>query len=197
MRIIETVKEMQAWSDAERRAGKRIALVPTMGALHDGHLALVRAAKKLGDRVVASLFVNPSQFAPGEDFATYPRDFARDRALLEKEDVDILFHPSAPEVYPEGYQPSVAVERLAPLLCGEFRPGHFRGVATVVAKLFNMVRPHAAVFGAKDYQQLQIIRRMARDLDFDIEIAGHPTVRDADGLALSSRNAYLSARERE
>ncbi|HKA33440.1 MAG TPA: pantoate--beta-alanine ligase [Candidatus Binatia bacterium] len=197
MRIIETVKEMQAWSDAERRAGKRIALVPTMGALHDGHLALVRAAKKLGDRVVASLFVNPSQFAPGEDFATYPRDFARDRALLEKEDVDILFHPSATEVYPEGYQTSVEVERLAPLLCGEFRPGHFRGVATVVAKLFNMVRPHTAIFGAKDYQQLQVIRRMVKDLDFDVEIVSHPIVRARDGLALSSRNAYLSARERE
>ena len=196
MRIIETVKEIQAWSDSERRAGRRIALVPTMGALHDGHLALVRAAQKLGDCVVVSLFVNPAQFAPGEDFAAYPRDYARDRALLEKENVDVLFHPSAGEVYPEGYQTHIDVERLAPLLCGEFRARHFRGVATVVAKLFNMVRPHAAVFGEKDYQQLQIIRRMTRDLDFDIEIAGHPTVRAADGLALSSRNAYLSAHER-
>jgi len=196
MLIIETVQEMRAWSDAERRAGRRVALVPTMGALHDGHLALVRAAQKLGDRVVVSLFVNPAQFAPGEDFAAYPRDFARDRALLEKENVDVLFHPSGAEVYPEGYQTHIDVERLAPLLCGEFRAGHFRGVATVVAKLFNMVRPHAAVFGEKDYQQLQVIRRMARDLDFDVEIAGHPTVRAADGLALSSRNAYLSACER-
>jgi pantoate--beta-alanine ligase len=196
MRVIEKVKEMQSWSDAERLAGRRIALVPTMGALHEGHLALVRAAQKLGDRVVVSLFVNPAQFAPGEDFAAYPRDFARDRALLEKESVDVLFHPAAAEVYPAGFETHIDVERLAPLLCGEFRAGHFRGVATVVAKLFNMVRPRAAVFGEKDYQQLQVIRRMARDLDFEVEIAGHPTVRDADGLALSSRNAYLSARER-
>ncbi len=197
MRIIESVREMQDWSEAERRAGRRVALVPTMGALHEGHLALVRAARALGDRVVVSLFVNPAQFAPGEDFAAYPRDFARDRALLEKEKVDVLFHPSAGEVYPQGHQTHVEVERLAPLLCGEFRQGHFRGVATVVAKLFNMVRPHAAVFGEKDYQQLQVIRRMARDLNFNIEIMGHPTVRSADGLALSSRNAYLDARERQ
>jgi pantoate--beta-alanine ligase len=197
MRIIETVEEMQAWSDAERRAGRSIALVPTMGALHEGHLALVRAAKHLGERVVVSLFVNPAQFAPGEDLAAYPRDFARDRALLENESVDVLFHPSSAEVYPEGYQTHVDVGRLAPLLEGEFRPGHFRGVATVVAKLFNMVRPHAAIFGEKDYQQLQIIRRMAKDLNFAIEIVGHPTVRDADGLALSSRNAYLTAPERQ
>ncbi|HEY1373545.1 MAG TPA: pantoate--beta-alanine ligase, partial [Candidatus Binatia bacterium] len=126
MRIIETVEAMQAWSDAERRAGRRIALVPTMGALHEGHLALVRAAKKLGERVVVSLFVNPAQFAPGEDFSAYPRDFARDRALLENENVDALFHPSPAEVYPEGHQTHVDVERLAPLLEGEFRPGHFR-----------------------------------------------------------------------
>src|SRR5581483_2213603 len=197
MRIIEKVKEMQVGSDAARRAGRRIACVPTMGALHDGHLALVRAAKKLGERVVVSIFVNPAQFAPDEDFAAYPRDFARDRALLENENVDALFYPSAAEVYPDGCQTHIDVERLAPLLEGEFRPGHFRGVATVVAKLFNMVRPHTAVFGEKDYQQLQVIRRMTKDLNFDIEIVGHPTVRDADGLALSSRNAYLSARERQ
>jgi pantoate--beta-alanine ligase len=197
MRIIETVKEMRSWSEAQRAAGRRIALVPTMGALHEGHLALVRAAKKLGDRVVVSLFVNPAQFAPGEDFAAYPRDFERDRALLEKESVDVLFHPSAAEVYPDGFETQIDVARLAPLLEGEFRPGHFRGVATVVAKLFNMVRPHAAVFGEKDYQQLQIIRRMAKDLDFDVEVVGHPTVRAADGLALSSRNVYLSESERQ
>jgi pantoate--beta-alanine ligase len=196
MRVVKTVREMQSWSEAERRAGRRIALVPTMGALHEGHLALVREARRRGDRVVVSLFVNPAQFAPNEDLSQYPRDFARDSDLLEKEKVDVLFHPSAAEVYPEGYQTYVGVERLAPLLCGEHRPGHFRGVATVVAKLFNMVRPHAAVFGAKDYQQLQVIRRMAKDLNFDVEIISHPIVRDREGLALSSRNVYLSARER-
>jgi len=196
LRIIETVRDMRSWSEAERRAGRRIALVPTMGALHEGHLALVREARRRGDRVVVSLFVNPAQFAPNEDLSRYPRDFARDSDLLEEEKVDVLFHPSAAEVYPEGYQTYVGVERLAPLLCGEHRPGHFRGVATVVAKLFNMVRPHAAVFGAKDYQQLQVIRRMVKDLNFDVEIVSHPIVRDRDGLALSSRNVYLSARER-
>lgn len=196
MRLIETVRAMRSWSEAERRAGRRIVLVPTMGALHEAHLSLVRTAKRAGDRVVVSLFVNPAQFGPNEDLSTYPRDLARDRELLEKEKVDVLFHPSAAEVYPEGYQTYVEVERLAPLLCGELRPGHFRGVATVVAKLFNMVRPHAAIFGAKDYQQLQVIRRMVADLNFDVDIVSHPTVRDRDGLALSSRNAYLSARER-
>ena len=196
LRVIHTVREMQHWSEAERRAGRRIALVPTMGALHEGHLSLVRAARRAGDRVVVSLFVNPAQFAPDEDLSQYPRDFARDRDLLEKEKVDVLFHPSAAEVYPERYQTYVEVERLAPLLCGEHRPGHFRGVATVVAKLFNMVRPHAAIFGAKDYQQLQVIRHMVTDLNFDVEIVSHPIVRDRDGLALSSRNVYLSERER-
>jgi pantoate--beta-alanine ligase len=196
LRLIETVRDMRSWSEAERRAGRRIALVPTMGALHEGHLSLVRDARRRGDRVVVSVFVNPAQFGPNEDLSTYPRDLARDRELLEQEKVDVLFHPAAAEVYPEGYQTYVEVERLAPLLCGELRPGHFRGVATVVAKLFNMVRPHTAIFGAKDYQQLQVIRRVAADLNFDVEIVSHPTVRDRNGLALSSRNAYLSARER-
>jgi len=187
---------MQAWSAAERRAGRRIVLAPTMGALHEGHLSLVREGKKSGDRLVVSLFVNPAQFGPSEDLAAYPRDFERDRNLLEKEKADVLFHPSAAEIYPERYQTYVEVEKLAPLLCGEFRPGHFRGVATVVAKLFNIVRPHAAIFGAKDCQQLQLIRRMTRDLNFDIEIVGCPTVREKDGLAMSSRNRYLSGEER-
>src|SRR5262249_28043780 len=162
MRIIETVKEMRSWSEAQRAAGRRIALVPTMGALHEGHLTLVRAAKKLGDRVVVSLFVNPAQFAPGEDFAAYPRDFARDRTLLEKENVDVLFHPSAGEVYPDGFETQIDVARLAPLLEGEFRPGHFRGVATVVAKLFNMVPPHAAGLRPEGYQPLPIIPPTAK-----------------------------------
>ena len=196
MRIIESIQEMRFWSDAERREGRRIVLVPTMGALHEGHLSLVRDGRKRGERLVVSLFVNPAQFAPQEDFAAYPRDFERDQVLLEKEKVDVLFHPSVSEIYPEGYQSYVEVEKLSPLLCGEFRPGHFRGVATVVAKLFNIVRPHAAIFGAKDYQQLQLIRRTVRDLNFDVEVVGHPTVRDQDGLAVSSRNVYLSREER-
>ncbi len=190
MQIIEHVEEMKAWSAAERRAGRRIVLVPTMGALHEGHLSLVREGRKRGDKVVVSLFVNPAQFAPGEDLAAYPRDFARDRSLLDKERVDALFHPPAAEIYPAGYQTYIEVEKLAP-------PGHFRGVATVVAKLFNIALPNVAIFGLKDYQQLQVVRRMARDLDFGVEIVGCPTVRDADGLALSSRNAYLSPEEKK
>ena len=196
MRVIERVDEMRQWAEAERRAARRIVLVPTMGALHEGHLSLVREGKKSGGRLVASLFVNPAQFGPNEDLAAYPRDFERDREMLEKEKVDILFHPSAAEMYPEGYQTYVDVEKLGPLLCGEFRPGHFRGGATVVAKLFNIVRPHAAIFGEKDYQQIQVIRRMAQDLNFDVEVVGYPTVREKDGLAMSSRNVYLSRQER-
>jgi pantoate--beta-alanine ligase len=196
MRVIERVDEMRQWAEAERRAGRRIVLVPTMGALHEGHLSLVREGKKKGDRLVVSLFVNSAQFAPNEDLAAYPRDFERDREMLEKEKVDILFHPAAAEMYPEGYQTYVNVEKLGPLLCGEFRPGHFRGIATVVAKLFNIVRPHAAIFGEKDYQQLQVIRRMAKDLNFDVDVMGYPTVRENDGLAMSSRNVYLNRQER-
>jgi len=196
MRVIENIHEMRKWSEAERRAGRRIVLVPTMGALHEGHLSLVREGNKRGERLVASLFINPAQFGPSEDLAAYPSDFERDREMLEKEKVDILFHPSAAEMYPEGYQTYVNVEKLGPLLCGEFRPGHFRGVATVVAKLFDIVRPHAAFFGAKDYQQLQVIRRMAKDLNFDVDVVGYPTVREKDGLAMSSRNIYLSPQER-
>ncbi|HEY3306634.1 MAG TPA: pantoate--beta-alanine ligase [Candidatus Binatia bacterium] len=196
MRVIESIQEMREWSEAERRAGRRIVLVPTMGALHEGHLSLVREGKKSGERLIVSLFVNAAQFGPGEDFAAYPRDFERDREMLEKEKADVLFHPTVEEIYPEGYQTFVEVEKLAPLLCGEFRPGHFRGVATVIAKLFNIARPHAAIFGAKDYQQTQLIRRMVEDLNYDVEIVGCPIVRDEDGLALSSRNRYLSPAER-
>jgi pantoate--beta-alanine ligase len=167
-----------------------------MGFLHEAHLCLVRDAKTRGDRVVVSIFVNPTQFAPGEDFASYPRDFERDRRLLEAEGVDVLFHPSAEQIYPAGAQTFVEVERLSLPLCGSLRPGHFRGVATVVLKLFNIVRPQAAIFGEKDYQQLQVIRRMVRDLALDIEIIGHPIVRESDGLAMSSRNSYLNVEER-
>lgn len=197
MRIIEHIQEMQSWSEAERREGRRIVLVPTMGFLHDGHLSLAREGRKRGDLLVVSLFVNPKQFAPGEDYKNYPRNLERDRKLLDKEEVDLLFHPSVEEMYSKSYQTHVEVGRLGELLCGAFRPGHFRGVTTVVAKLFNIVRPHVAIFGLKDYQQFQIICRMVNDLNFGIEIVGHPTVREKDGLAMSSRNAYLSRQERE
>jgi len=197
MRIIKYIADMQDWSEAERRQGRRIALVPTMGFLHEGHLSLVREGKQSGDRLVVSIFVNPKQFDPREDFATYPRDFERDRKLLEREGTDILFYPTIEEIYPEGYQTHVEVEKLSVPLCGAFRPGHFRGVTTVVAKLFNIVRPRIAVFGCKDYQQLQVIRRMVKDLNLGVDIIGHPIVREPDGLAMSSRNAYLNSAERK
>ena len=188
---------MAVWSQAERQQGQRIAFVATMGALHEGHLSLVREAKKRGNRVVVSIFVNPTQFAPAEDFAAYPRNFVRDRGLLETEGVDVLFHPAAEDIYPPGNQTRVEVKELSNILCGARRPGHFQGVATVVTKLFNVVRPDVAIFGEKDYQQLQIIRRLVRDLFLDVEIVGHPIVRESDGVAMSSRNEYLNADERK
>lgn len=197
MQIIEKISEMQSWSEAQRCKGRRIAFVPTMGFLHQGHLSLVRCAREGGDCVVVSVFVNPSQFGPQEDFGAYPRDFDKDCRLLEKEGVEVLFYPAVQEMYPDGFQTSVDVSELSAPLCGAHRKGHFQGVATVVAKLFNAVRPHVAIFGEKDYQQLQVIRSLVRDLNFDIEIIGHPIVREADGLAMSSRNAYLSAEERK
>jgi pantoate--beta-alanine ligase len=197
MQVIEHIEEMRSWSERERRAGRRIVLVPTMGFLHEGHLSLVRDGKKRGDRLVVSLFVNPTQFGPQEDYASYPRDFERDRSLLEREGVDMLLNPSTGEMYPAGHQSYVDVGKLGEQLCGAFRPGHFRGVASVVARLFNIVQPHAAIFGEKDYQQLQVIRRMARDLNLGVEVVGHPTVRASDGLALSSRNSYLNDAERQ
>jgi pantoate--beta-alanine ligase len=196
MQVIEQISAMREWGESERRHSHRIVLVPTMGFLHEGHLCLVRDAKRRGDRVVVSIFVNPKQFGPTEDFAAYPRDLERDVGLLEKEGVDILFHPSVEAMYPAGAQTHIEVEKLSLPLCGAARPGHFRGVATVVAKLFNIVRPHVAIFGEKDYQQLQVIGRMVRDLSMDVDIVGHPTVREADGLAMSSRNAYLTPEER-
>jgi pantoate--beta-alanine ligase len=196
MQIIEQISAMRNWSDAARYQGERIAFVATMGFLHEGHLCLVRDARMRGDRVVVSVFVNPKQFSPGEDFATYPRDFERDRALLAKERVDVIFHPSVGEMYPDQFQTRIEVDKLSLPLCGLARPGHFSGVATVVAKLLNIVRPHVAIFGEKDYQQLQVIRCMARDLNMDTEIVGHPIVREPDGLAMSSRNSYLTAAER-
>ncbi|HEY3278403.1 MAG TPA: pantoate--beta-alanine ligase [Syntrophorhabdaceae bacterium] len=196
MQIIRTVRQMQSLAE-ELRKDKRIGFVPTMGYLHEGHLALVRKARELADIVVVSVFVNPIQFGPTEDLSRYPRDFDRDGLLLEKEKTDIIFYPEAADVYPEGYSTFVEVKGLEDYLCGKTRSGHFLGVATVVAKLFNMVKPHFAVFGQKDYQQLKVIEKMVRDLNMDLTIVPHPTVRENDGLAMSSRNTYLSPEERE
>jgi pantoate--beta-alanine ligase len=196
MRVIESVKEMQETADNLRK-DKRIGFVPTMGYLHEGHLALVRKARELADVVVVSIFVNPIQFAPTEDLAKYPRDLARDMKLLENEKTDILFYPDYKEMYPDGYTTYIQVRGLEDYLCGQTRKGHFVGVATVVAKLFNMVKPHVAVFGQKDYQQLAVIERMVKDLNMDVRIIPYPTVREKDGLAMSSRNTYLSPSERQ
>ena len=194
--VISSVKDMQQHSDRIRALGRTIAFVPTMGYLHEGHLALIRKGRELGDDLVVSIFVNPTQFAPGEDFEAYPRDPERDLELIEKEKADVIFFPDTQELYPEGFQTYVELEKLPKHLCGISRPIFFTGVATVVTKLFNIVKPHFAVFGEKDYQQLTIVRRMVRDMNFDITIIGQPTVREPDGLAMSSRNAYLSPAQR-
>ncbi len=196
MITIDQPSAMQAWSDAEHRRGRSVGLVPTMGFLHDGHLSLVEIARGRCDACVVSIFVNPLQFGAGEDLDRYPRDEAGDRAKLEAAGVDVLYMPAADAMYPDGFQTAVTVAEVTRGLCGDGRPTHFQGVTTVVAKLFNAVRPEVAVFGEKDYQQLATVRRMARDLDFGIDVVGGPIVRDADGLAMSSRNAYLSADER-
>jgi pantoate--beta-alanine ligase len=197
MRTIHQAKAMRAWSRETRREGARVALVPTMGGLHDGHLSLVEIARRHADRVVASVFVNPTQFDRADDFARYPRDVARDQRLLSEAGVDVLFAPESEDIYPEGAATVVSVERLSEPLCGAHRPGHFRGVATVVLKLFTIVEPQVAVFGEKDYQQLALIRRMVRDLHVDVDIVGAPIVREEDGLAMSSRNVHLDPRERQ
>lgn len=193
--VFRTPAEMRARAEDLRRDGRRIAVVPTMGALHDGHLALLKHARARADVVILTIFVNPTQFGPTEDLSRYPRDEAGDLAKA-RPSIDLAFCPTAAAMYPSGAQTFVEVRELAKPLCGASRPGHFAGVATVVTKLFHATLPHLAVFGEKDYQQLAIIRRMVRDLDFAIEIASVPIVREADGLALSSRNAYLSASER-
>ncbi len=197
MKIYETIEEMRAACRAVRRSGQRLGFVPTMGALHEGHLSLVRAAKAACGIVAASIFVNPTQFGPNEDLARYPRDFERDRDLLAKEGVELLFAPSVEEMYPAGAVTWVTVEGLSAKLDGRSRPGHFRGVTTVVAKLFHIVEPDAAFFGQKDAAQLAIIRRMVRDLKFPVEIVAGAIVREADGLAMSSRNGYLDRTQRQ
>ena len=196
MRICKTIDDMRAASREARRQGKTFGFVPTMGALHGGHLSLVREAKAKSEVVAVSIFVNPLQFGPTEDLAKYPRTFDSDREQLEKEAVDILFAPMPEEMYPAGAITYVTVEGLSEKLCGKSRPGHFRGVATVVAKLFHIVEPDLAFFGQKDAAQTTIIRRMVRDLNLPIEIIVCPIVREPDGLAMSSRNAYLSPQER-
>ncbi len=197
MKIIRTIKEMKDFSSAVHKDGKSIGFVPTMGYLHEGHLSLVRAAKRDNDVVVASIFVNPTQFAPNEDLDKYPRDERGDCEKLEKEGVAAVFIPTAEEMYPEGFQTYVEVTELTKNLCGRFRPTHFRGVATVVLKLFNIVRPDNAYFGKKDYQQFRVLERMSRDLNLDVKIIPCPIVREKDGLAMSSRNKYLTPEERK
>jgi len=197
MEVIKSPSEMQQRASAWRREGKVIAFVPTMGYFHEGHLSLMREGRKRGDVLVVSIFVNPTQFGPGEDFDRYPRDMERDLRMAEEVGVDVIFAPTVEEMYPEGYQTYVEVEKVTQHLCGLSRPGHFRGVTTVVTKLFNIVKPHVALFGQKDYQQLITIERMVKDLNMDVEIVGMPTVREEDGLAASSRNVYLSPEERK
>ena len=197
MKIIERAGEMQQYAESLRNSGKKIAFVPTMGYLHRGHLSLMEEGRKLGDCLVTSIYVNPTQFGPAEDLSKYPRDFDRDESLCRGVGVDVIFYPGDREMYPEHYQTYVDLEGVTNNLCGLSRPGHFRGVATVCAKLFNIVKPHVAVFGKKDFQQLVVIKRMVEDLNMDLEILGMPTVREQDGLAMSSRNTYLKPEERE
>jgi pantoate--beta-alanine ligase len=196
MQILKTIAEVRQWVQECRRAGEAIHFVPTMGYFHEGHLSLMRRAKADGGRVIVSLFVNPLQFGPQEDFERYPRDFERDRAMAESVGVDAMFVPEASEMYPPDFQTQVRVQRLSQPLCGRSRPGHFEGVATVVLKLFHIVTPDRAYFGEKDYQQLRIIQQLVRDLNLTVEIVPCPIVREPDGLAMSSRNVYLTPEER-
>jgi len=196
MKIIVTPEEIQTYCNQARTEGKTIGLVPTMGAFHEGHLSLMRCARTDNDLVVTSIFVNPTQFGPKEDFNAYPRNLESDSRMASEVYIDVIFTPTVEDMYPNGYATFVNVERITEKMCGASRPDHFRGVTTVVAKLFNIVRPHKAYFGQKDAQQCVVIKRMAEDLNFDINIIIMPTVREADGLAMSSRNKYLNTQER-
>lgn len=196
MQTIHPLAEMTRWSNEVIASGKTLALVPTMGYFHAGHLGLMRLAGRLADHVVVSLFVNALQFGPAEDLSRYPRDLTRDAGMAADEKVDILFVPTDREMYAQNFNARVRVDGITDTLCGRQRPGHFEGVTTVVAKLFNIIKPHCAVFGQKDFQQLSVIRKMVRDLNWDIDIVAHPIVREDDGLAMSSRNTYLSGEER-
>lgn len=196
MRIIKTISKLKKEIHEFKKSGQSIGFVPTMGFLHDGHLSLVRASKKENDKTIVSIFVNPLQFGPKEDLDKYPRNEKKDIKLLKKEEVDILFIPAVSELYPNGFKAAVSVKELSEVLCGASRPGHFDGVCTVVNKLFNLIKPNTAYFGQKDMQQLIIIKKMVEDLNMNVKIKGLPTVREKDGLAMSSRNAYLSKEER-
>jgi pantoate--beta-alanine ligase len=195
--VLTTVAEVQAWTRQVRASGKRLALVPTMGFLHEGHLSLMRAGKERADVVATTIFVNPTQFGPKEDLSTYPRDLSGDVAKCGSAGASVVWAPDNDEVYPRGFQTSVEVGAVSQGLCGDRRPGHFKGVATVVAKLLAVFRPEVALFGEKDFQQLQVIKALNRDLNLGVEIVGMPTIREADGLAMSSRNAYLKGDERQ
>jgi pantoate--beta-alanine ligase len=197
LKQIRTVREMKKYLAEARSRRRRVALVPTMGYLHEGHLLLVREARRLASLVIVSVFVNPTQFGPNEDLDRYPRDMRGDLRKLRQEGVEVVFSPDTAEIYPERYQTYVDVTEVTRDYCGASRPGHFRGVATVVTKLFNIVQPDVAIFGEKDYQQLVVIRRLTKDLGMDVEVVGLPTVREEDGLAMSSRNAYLSPAQRQ
>ena len=197
MEIIREIQAMKAWVRAARKKGETVCLVPTMGYLHEGHLDLMRMGRPLADHLVISIFVNPTQFGAGEDLDRYPRDLPRDIELSESVGVECIFHPEASEMYPPDYCTYVNVENITSGLCGASRPGHFRGVATVVAKLFNIVEPDIAIFGEKDYQQLAVLKKMVEDLNMNVQILAHPTVREKDGLAMSSRNKYLTPEQRK
>jgi len=194
--VIRDVTEMQRTAERLRNSGRRLGVVPTMGFLHEGHLALIRTARERSDAVITTIFVNPTQFGPGEDFERYPRDFDRDRSLASSAGTEYIFAPETSAIYPEDYCTYINSERLTTVLEGKSRPGHFRGVTTIVAKLFNITRPHVAVFGQKDAQQVVVVRQLIRDLNFDIELVVVPVVRERDGLAMSSRNAYLTEEQR-
>ena len=196
MKVIRQISEMQNFSNVCRRKNQKIGFIPTMGFLHEGHLSLIRLIRSQCDVLVVSIFVNPAQFGPTEDLEKYPRDFDRDEALCREEEVDVIFYPTAQQMYPSPYLSYVTVENLDKIMCGKSRPAHFRGVVTIVSKLFNIVKPHFAIFGEKDFQQAVIIKQMTKDLNFEVDILTGPIVRENDGLALSSRNKYLSKQER-